>query len=115
MARDKNGRLTRTTFSYGGAQVTLIYDDDQTARLVALYSETRGLGHAKEVMIEAMQHVDKHGIAVWLEVQRYGDWRNSLDNHQLISFYERFGFDLVDESRQPRRMTREPLLKGDNE
>ncbi len=115
MTRDKHGRLTRTTFRFGDAQVTLVYEDDRTARLIGLYSESRGRGHAKEVMLEATQHADKHGISIWLEVQRYGDWRNSLDNDQLISFYERFGFDLVADDRQPRWMTREPLLKGDHE
>lgn len=113
MTRDKNGRLTRTTFRYGDAQVTLVYEDDNTARLIGLYSESRGRGEAKQVMLEATHYADKHGIAIWLEVQRYGDWRNSLDNNQLISFYERFGFDLIVDDRRPQWMTRDPLLKGD--
>ena len=113
MTRDKHGRLTRTTFKYGGAQVTLVYEDDSTARLIGLYSEDRGKGDAKEVMLEATRHADEHGITIWLEVQRYGDWRESLDNHQLETFYERFGFDLIDDDRRPRWMTRYPLSKGD--
>lgn len=113
MIQDKNGRLTRSTFSYESARVTLVYERNQTARLIDLYSENRGRGDAKEVMLEAIRYADKHGITIWLEVQRYGDWRNSLDNDQLISFYERFGFDLVDDNRRPRWMTRDPLLKGD--
>lgn len=113
MSRDKHGRLSRITFTYGDAQVTLSYEDDRTAKLTALYSESRGKGEATAVMMEAMQFADKQGTALWLEVQRYGDWRNSLDNKQLITFYERFGFDLVSDDRHPRWMTREPLLKGD--
>lgn len=113
MVRDKRGRLSRVTFTYRGAKVTLTYEDDYTAKLSALYSENRGKGEATAVMMEAMQFADKHGTALWLEVQRYGDWRNSLDNKQLINFYGRFGFDLVEDDRQPPWMTREPLLKGD--
>ena len=113
MTRDKHGRLTRTTFRYGDAQVTLVYEDDTTARLIGLYSDNRGKGEAKQVMLEATQHADQYGLTIWLEVQRYGDWRNSLDNDQLISFYERFGFDLINDDRRPRWMTRYPLLKGD--
>jgi len=113
MTRDKHGRLTRTTFHYGDAQVTLVYEDDATARLIGLYSESRGKGEAKEVMLEATRHADKLGVTIWLEVQRFGDWRNSLDNNQLVSFYERFGFDLIADERRPRWMTRYPLLKGE--
>ncbi len=113
MTRDKHGRLTRTTFRYGDARVTLIYEDDATARLVGLHSETRGRGDAKEVMHEAIRHADKLGLTIWLEVQRFGDPRDTLDNEQLISFYERFGFDLINDNRRPRWMTRDPLLKGD--
>lgn len=111
--RDKHGRLTRSTLRYGDAQVTLDYEEDTTARLIGLYSENRGRGEATEVMLEAIRHADKHGITLWLEVQRYGDWRNSLDNNQLISFYERFGFDLIADDRRPRWMTRDPILKGE--
>ena len=114
MTRDKHGRLTRTTFRYGGAEVTLVYEDDRIAMLVGLFSKNRGQGDAKAVMIDAMDHVDKHGISVWLEAKRYGDWRNSLDNDQLVHFYGRFGFDLVaGQKPQHHMMTREPLLKGD--
>lgn len=74
MTRDKHGRLTRTTFKYGGAEVTLVYEDDNTARLVGLYSKNRGRGEAKEVMLEATAHADRLGVTIWLEVQRYGDW-----------------------------------------
>lgn len=112
MTRDKHGRLTRTTFRYGDAEVTLVYEDDKTAMLVGLFSKSRGRGDAKAVMMEAMQYADKHGLGVWLEARRYGDWRTSLNNDQLISFYERFGFDLVGQPRS-NLMTREPLLKGD--
>ena len=113
MSRDKHGRLSRINFTYGDAQVTISYEDVRTAKLTALYSENRGKGEATAVMLEAMSFADKHGTALWLEVQRYGNWRNSLDNKQLITFYERFGFDLVADESQPKRMTREPLLKGD--
>lgn len=109
MTRDKHGRLTRTTFNYGNAQVTLVYEDDTLARLIGLYSESRGKGEAKRVMAEAMAHADKHGLAIWLEVQRYGDSRNTLDNRELASFYSRFGFDIVDDGHKPMRMTREPI------
>lgn len=113
MTRDKHGRLTRTTFKYGGAEVTLVYEDDNTARLVGLYSKNRGRGEAKEVMLEATAHADRLGVTIWLEVQRYGDWRDSFDNDQLINFYGRFGFDLMDDDHRPRWMIRYPLLKGD--
>lgn len=113
MTRDKHGRLTRTTFKYGDAQVTLVYEDDHTAKLIGLHSRTRGRGDATAVMMEAMHHADKHNIAIHLEVQRFGDPHGSLDNAQLVSFYERFGFDLVDNNFQLRQMVRYPLLKGE--
>lgn len=113
MTRDKRGRLTRTTFRYGEAEVTLVYEDDNTAMLVGLFSRNRGHGEAKAVMLEATRYADKHGIAVWLEARRYGDWRTSLDNDQLMTFYERFGFDRVNDKPRSNLMIREPLLKGD--
>ena len=113
MTRDKNGRLTRTTFRYGGAEVTLVYEDDHTAMLVGLFSRNRGRGEAKIVMMDAMAHADKYDVSIWLKAQRYGDWRTSMDNDQLVSFYERFGFDLRADHSRDRIMTRDPLLKGD--
>ncbi len=109
MTRDKNGRLTRTTFSYGEAQVTLVFEDDTLARLINLYSESRGKGEAKAVMAEATSFADKHGIALWLEAKRYGTPLGSMDNRQLVNFYERFGFDIAEGRIQPYIMTREPL------
>lgn len=113
MSRDKKGRLSRITFSFGEAKVTISYEDDKTAKLSALYSKSRGRGDAKAVMMEAIQFADKHRTSLWLEVQRYGEWRNSLNNKQLVAFYERFGFDLLPDDKHPLRMVREPLLKGD--
>lgn len=113
MTRDKHGRLTRTTFNYGNAQVTLVFEDDTLARVIDLYSEHRGRGEATAVMAEATSFADKHGIALWLEAKRYGNPRGSMDNLQLVNFYQRFGFDIAQGSPQPYIMTREPLLKGD--
>lgn len=109
MTRDKHGRLTRTTFNYGGARVTLVFEEDHLARLIDLYSENRGRGDATAVMTEAVTFADKHGIAIWLEAKRYGNPHNSLDNRQLMHFYERFGFDLEQNGLPTYIMTREPI------
>lgn len=115
MNRDKNGRPTRTVFRYGGAEVTLVYEENNKAMLVGLHSKNKRQGEATAVMLDAVAYADKYDISLWLEAQRYGDWRTSLDNQQLIKFYERFGFDLVNDKRRPRWMIREPLSKGNEQ
>lgn len=114
MTRDKHGRLTRTTFSYGEARVSLIYEDEQYARLVGLHSENPGHGEAKMVLMEATQHADNHGLTLGLEAKRFGNRPDSLDNSQLVSFYERFGFDLIQPIVDHKLlMVRYPLSNGE--
>lgn len=112
MSGEKHGRPQRSTFRYGGAQVSLVHESENQAMLVGLISQNRRQGEATAVMLEAMNYADEQGISLWLEAQQYGDWRTSMSNEQLIRFYERFGFDLVVDNRRPRWMTREPLVRG---
>jgi GNAT superfamily N-acetyltransferase len=105
----KHKKVVTTTFRRYSASLSLRYDDDGTAKLSNLYSELRGQGHASALMEVVMKHADDEGISLWLEVQRFGATRDGLDNETLIAFYERFGFDLVEDDRRPRWMTREPL------
>lgn len=108
----KHDQVTQSTFKLQSAQVTLHFEEGDTARLTGLFSKEPGRGHASALMTEVMNYADKHELSLYLEVQRFGDPHWGLDNLQLISFYERFGFDLVNDDRRPRWMTREPLERG---
>jgi GNAT superfamily N-acetyltransferase len=109
----KHDRITSSIFKLESASLTLHFEDDGTAKLTNLISQQQGQGHATALMIEVMAFADANRIPVWLEVQRYGNPREGLDNNALIRFYERFGFELTSDLSRPRIMTREPLLEGE--
>ena len=109
----KHDRVVTDKFKTLSAQATLRYEDDKTAKLYNVYSEIRGQGHATHLLSSIVEFADDEGITIWLDVQSYGDPHTVLTNSQLITFYEKFGFDVLDRSHRPVRMVRYPLLKGE--
>lgn len=105
----KQERIVKAIFTCQSAQVTMTHSDSKTAKLSNLYSQERGKGHATSLLEEVMDYADKNGISLWLEVQRYGNPRNGLDNSQLIRLYEKFGFDVLEDRRTLVMMGRYPL------
>src|SRR4051812_30801182 len=95
----KHERVLKTLFTFQSAQVTVTHADDKTAKLSSLYSQQRGMGHASSLLKEVTTYADKNGISLWLEVQRYGNPHDALDNSQLIRLYEKFGFDVLEDGR----------------
>lgn len=109
----KHDRTMSMYFKFLSATATLRYEDKETAKLTNLYSEVRGQGHATQLLTTITDLADQDGISIWLEVQSNGDPHTVMTNSQLISFYEKFGFDVLDRSHCPVRMVRYPLLKGE--
>lgn len=70
----------------------LVWDKDK-ATLSNLFSQKRGLGHARAVMEKACKYADRQNLTVILEVQQY-QYADSkaMDNEALRRFYEKFGF-----------------------
>lgn len=109
----KHDRVVTSVYKTLSARAKLRHEDDTNAKLVDVYSEIRGQGHATQLLTSIMEDVDRKGITLWLEVQGYGDPHTVLTNSQLIRFYERFGFDVIDHTHCPIQMVRYPLLKGE--
>lgn len=115
MLHENHGRVTSSTFRYGHAEVTLDIDyDGASAQLVDLHTHSRhrGFGHAKMVLMEATRFADKHHISVWLEIFQ-DHVSDGLDAHQLVTLFNRFGFDVFENIINPEPshifMVREPL------
>lgn len=104
-----HNRIIKTVFKFQSARVTLEHFDNGTAKLSGLYSEERGQGHASELLMEVTRYADKHELAMWLILQRFGDPHGGLSNQQLVSFYQKFGFDILDDTERPITMIRYPI------
>lgn len=103
------------TFRRQSASLVLHYEEDGGAKISNLYSQERGKGHARELMNAVLEQTDREGLVVWLEVQRFGNPRDGLDNFQLMDFYQSFGFvPKPEDYKPPRWMERQPLLKGES-
>lgn len=111
----KRVSISKIRFNYESSQLNLIFapNDPKLAKISNLYSQIKGKGHASKLLNEVVRYADKHGIHLWLEVQRYGDSRQGLDNKQLIKLYESFGFDVVNDGKKPVMMGRYPISKGE--
>lgn len=64
---------------------------NREAMLSDLYSREPRKGHATAVMKKAVEFADERGVTLYLQAKRYG-YSRGLDNKQLVSFYEKFGF-----------------------
>jgi GNAT superfamily N-acetyltransferase len=101
-------------FKVKSAQATLHIADDKSAKITNVYSQIRGQGHASALFEDIIRFADENRMMLWLEVRRYGKPQSGLSNSGLVTFYQKFGFVIVDDDKNPVMMARRPLLKGDN-
>lgn len=93
-------------FEYISASAVLKFGEHRREALLCdVRSELHGLGHGTEVLNLVIRYADYRGVDLWLKVQRNGDPRSGLSNAQLIPFYRRFGFVVV-ENTKPVMMVR---------
>lgn len=59
-----------------------------------LYSVNKHRGEGTRVLKNALEYVDSHNAEVMLWAQQYGDI-HGMTNPELVSWYERFGFVVV--------------------
>jgi GNAT superfamily N-acetyltransferase len=113
-------------FKYRSARASISIIDNHIGLLGSVHAQERRKGHASGLMQQVVDYADQQGLQLRLVVQRYGHPAETMDNHQLESFYGRFGFLRDPESSRPVTMTREarekneasndtqPSLKGDS-
>lgn len=96
-------------FKNGIAAVKLAHMHDDRVMLSNLFSRIPGKGHGTDVMKKAVEYADQNGLTIVLVVGRYAypDGRG-LDNKQLVEFYKKFGFTVVEDGGLPIMMHRKP-------
>lgn len=92
-------------FRYDSATVTLHWNDRTKGFVEELYSETPGQGNAKEVMNQLLGFADHRGLELWLKAKPFGA-RKGLSEAQLVDFYRKFEFEIVNPSVDPIVMRR---------
>lgn len=104
--------MARITLKYESASAILSMIHGDTAKVISVRSEQKGLGHGRRIMELVVEYAEAHGLDLWLEVQSYGRPRG-LDNKQLVEFYQKFGFHVAhNDGNKPIVMHRK-LLKGE--
>lgn len=86
------------TFSYGSASVNLILWKNQNhATVSGLHSKQRGIGHATKLMQQVIDFADEYGKRLILTACAT-EPESGLSQTQLVRFYEKFGFVVVNEA-----------------
>lgn len=99
-----------TPFMNKGATATINMVGPRLGILAGLYSRNRRQGEATELLQQMVAWADERDVVLILTAQGYGRGR-IMDNHDLVRFYEKFGFRLdrsPDWPLLPFRMRREP-------
>lgn len=79
---------------YESASVILRWRPKRILALSNLFSIQERKGHATELMKLVCAYADKYANVTILRVNQYGK-TTGMNNKQLISFYESFGFKLI--------------------
>jgi len=98
---------TTVKFKHESASANLRKDDHGVWNLTSVYSESRGKGHASELMRKISEYADVHGITVNLMAREYGAVKG-LTNQQLVTFYRKYGFVVQSHKRGGVLMFRVP-------
>lgn len=98
-------------FQHKGATARVAIYENHTAHISGVYSRYRGKGEATTLMQGICEYLDINGYPAQLEVSSYGSMLGSLDNEQLITFYQKFGFVMVTDDASPTLMRRSPDIR----
>lgn len=98
---------TDTQFRNKGSSAYLTCWNDKTATLSSLYSTIPNQGYATELLRTITEHADARKITLDLVAKQFGNSRG-MNNKQLVSFYESFGFEFVRGSTAGVFMRRTP-------
>lgn len=94
-------------FSYERASAKLQWMADDLYAVRNLWSQTRGLGHARGIMEKIIKYADDHGLDLFLIAQQYGSVNHpSMNNKELEAFYMKFGFKRAESSNGLIKMIR---------
>jgi GNAT superfamily N-acetyltransferase len=91
-------------FKYETARASLVFEHEGKARVVGVYAEKRGQGHARGLMEMIAYFADQNGIELSLIAQQNSD---GLDNDALIDFYGKFDFMPIGRRNGLMHMVRE--------
>lgn len=101
--------MATKTFRYEGASLRLVEMEQGLVALSNLWSKTRGQGHVRALLQEAVDYADENNLKVVLVAQQYGKPSvKTLSNQQLQSLYEKFGFVVEGKAKAPVFMIRQP-------
>lgn len=92
-------------FIFESARVVLHVLDDGSATVSSLHAADTGKGYAKAVMQKLIDFADENKLRLVLDVQQFQNPRG-LSNEDLIEFYMKFGFDVVNPAARPIVMWR---------
>lgn len=100
-------------FGHESASVLLTVWDDEHATVSDLSSKVRNKGHASGVLHKVINLADDLGLVLLVEVEAYENGIvatpvEGLSNTQLVGFYGKFGFMVVNEGEFPVLMERAP-------
>lgn len=99
--------MPRVKFRSNSSSCDLVSVDADYYVLKNLRSESRGQGHATELLTKVVEYADAHHLIIFLQVQSNDrPVRGALTNVQLRRFYEKFGWVLDPDN--PYCMTRKP-------
>lgn len=93
------------TFRHGSASALLLIYDVGPSLVTSLYSNDPGKGHAKAVMQQIVDYADERGLELTLSARQFNNERG-LKNPELIEFYRKFGFELINENSPVNAMMR---------
>lgn len=108
----KKTRVTK--FKQATASALLHEYDHGLSRLSNLQSIEKQSGHATAVMQDIVEYLDDNELRCVLKVGRFGSVREGMSNPQLITFYEKFDFKVVDPDLPHRgqvMMSRDPASR----
>ena len=106
MGRPVNKKDKRE-FRHESATATVFVATDRTAAIARVLAQKPKQGHGTLLMHQICGWADKNDILLWLEVQRFHySSRGGMSNDDLIAFYEKFGFQVVDDGQRPTLMER---------
>lgn len=106
MSRPVN-RTDKREFKFESARATVFVSTDRTVAVSRVLSSKPGQGHGTILMQQICEWADKNGLILWLEVQRFHYSKSRApSNEQLVAFYRKFDFEIVDDGRSPIMMDR---------
>ena len=94
-------------FRHESATATVFVATDRTAAIARVLAQKPKQGHGTLLMHQICEWADKNDRLLWLEGQRVPySRRGGRSNEDLIHFYEKFGFQVVDDGERPTLMER---------